>query len=176
MDNYPKKFAPEFDDGGGVATPFQEWWSSVARAFPNVPGEVAEQWLHRHWGHSPYRYLPSSRYAFEKQAFAPAQIAEIQSRFVDWSYEKAIAQGKHINGCDIWLSRQFQQSKQMPIPMVLLDNRDGHLDELAEKPSYEVLPHAIIVIEGHRRHALACYFHSRGDFVTKFDAWVMRPT
>jgi hypothetical protein len=29
MDNYPAHLAPEFDNGGGVSTPFGEWWSRV---------------------------------------------------------------------------------------------------------------------------------------------------
>lgn len=66
MDNYPEHLAPEFDEGGAVVTPFSEWWLRVQFDFPNLPENVAEQWLHRHWGHSDYAWLPSQLYEFRE--------------------------------------------------------------------------------------------------------------
>jgi len=50
MYDYPENLAPELDDGGGVVTPFEDWWPCVKSGFPNVPDIVAREWLHRHWG------------------------------------------------------------------------------------------------------------------------------
>jgi len=40
MDNYPSHLAPEFDEGGGVITPFDQWWEKVESSFPEVPIDV----------------------------------------------------------------------------------------------------------------------------------------
>jgi hypothetical protein len=61
MDNCPPALTP-FD--GPLAIPFSQWWPRVCRNFPGVPENVGEQWLHRHWGRSPYRWLRLREYQY----------------------------------------------------------------------------------------------------------------
>ena len=85
MDNYPKEFAPAFNEGGGVETPFEEWWPRVQGAFPHVPEEVARTWLHEHWNYSPYQYLPSADYRFRKVNWDAGDLWNIRTTWADYA-------------------------------------------------------------------------------------------
>ena len=60
--NYPEHLAPEFEEGGGVATPFYLWWERVKAEFPAVPEDGAKYWLCEHWSHSYYDWLCTERH------------------------------------------------------------------------------------------------------------------
>ncbi len=64
--------------------PFVDWWRRVRPAIPHVPECVAEQWLHRHWGHSSYEScLPLGRMRFELQSW-PLEALEGIELSEDW--------------------------------------------------------------------------------------------
>ena len=81
MDDYPEELAPEFEDSGAVKTPFDIWWPQVNHHFENVPENVAKQWLHRHWRHSPYSWLRSKNYKFNLTNWESKKLGEIWSRW-----------------------------------------------------------------------------------------------
>ena len=91
MDDYPEHLAPEFTEGGGVATPFDEWW-------PN---------------------------------------------------------GK------------------FPTPIVVLDNRNGHLSAPNSKHPWQALPPHFVLIEGHRRFNLALHLQRTERRLPTVKLWVM---
>ncbi|WP_372501711.1 hypothetical protein P7L66_25985 [Tistrella mobilis] len=79
MDCYPEHLAPDFDEWGGIATPFDVWWARAQRFFKNVPEEVAQYWIHEHWGHSNFGHLKSQKYSFEKILWPLNSLSEIRS-------------------------------------------------------------------------------------------------
>jgi hypothetical protein len=81
MDDYPAHLAPDFNEAGGVVTPFEEWWSRVHSEFPNVPEEVARYWLHEHWRHSPYSWLRSRDYRFDLEQWESTKLWEVRSEW-----------------------------------------------------------------------------------------------
>lgn len=83
MDNYPENLAPKLDEGGGVETPFEEWWERVQPNFPNVPENVAQYWHHEHWGQSPYSWLISMDYKFTLIDWNADDLTQISSRWCD---------------------------------------------------------------------------------------------
>lgn len=61
MDGYPEHLEPPRDEWGGIdKAAFKQWWTQASPAFPGVPENVAQYWLHEHWGRSPYCHLKSS--------------------------------------------------------------------------------------------------------------------
>lgn len=176
MDNYPKELAPEFDDGGGVLTPFDEWWTRVSIKFPNVPEEVGREWLHRHWGHSPYHWLRSAAYCFELIDWKSNKLIEIRSSWCNFQNgnKKCLEHGKHLVGLDYWPSRYMLNHHCFPTPLIVMDNRNGHL--LREHPKQaitEIIPNTFVLIEGHRRFNLGLYLASIGELDPIVNIWLM---
>ncbi len=172
MDNYPNELAPEFDECGAVKTPFHEWWPNVKHAFQNVPETVAENWLHRHWGQSPFSWIPSQSYAFSMEEFPSNNLPDVLNRMHDYEEgsQKALDQGKFICGDHpvrpwrhepLWLVQYMRDHHSFPSPIIVLDNSDNHLATTAEISEVaNGCPIGLILIEGHRRHQIGLYLHS----------------
>lgn len=172
MDNYPKKFAPKLDEGGGVVTPFDQWWPQTQNHFSNVPEEVAKEWLHRHWGHSPYGWLPSDLCSFSLEDLPSAELGNVLNRIHRFEVggAKALDHGRFLCGEHpkrpwhfepIWLSVYMKEHGKFPSPIIVLDNRDGILSKTKSIPEREQnLPHGLILIEGHQRHQIGMYLQS----------------
>jgi hypothetical protein len=174
MDNYPKHLAPEFDEGGAVKTSFEEWWARVKTYFPHVPENVARHWLHEHWSHSPYEYLPSRDYKFELVQWPSVKLPEIRSTWCNFEEDNNECQehGRYLIE-DVLKEYRYKTALYMlehgdfPAPIIVLDNRDGHLLQ-------RDLPPAYILIEGHRRFNMSLYLHSIGRLRPSVDVWLMK--
>lgn len=175
MDNYPAKLAPEFEEGGGVATPFEDWWPAVKHAFPHVPEQVAADWLHRHWSHSPFGWLPSQEYSFRLVEWPQDQILKIRTGWSDFveNPAEAIEHGRylateHRQNFGYRLADFMVEHGTFPVPPILIDNRDAH-------PPYSRLPYppAFLLVEGHRRFNIAAYLASNGRLIDSVPFWLM---
>lgn len=182
MDDYPPHLAPAFNEGGGVATPFEEWWTRVGPSFPGVPEEVARYWLHEHWSHSPYQYLRSADYQFVRINWPSAALWEIRSTWDDYRPENrgCVEHGRSLIEAvpDGWAYRTavyMAEHGQVPSPIIVLDNRDGHIaPEEGEIRSFRDLPAAYVLIEGHRRFNMALYLQSTQRLAPSVPVWLMR--
>jgi hypothetical protein len=181
MDDYPEHLAPEFEESGAVKTPFGEWWSRVKDEFPNVPEIVAKDWLHRHWRHSPFSWIPSRSYEFSIENYPAEELTNVLNRIFDFEPDghRALEQGKYICGdhperpwrlAPIWLVQYMRTHGNFPSPIIILDNSDNHLVNTPEIPSYvHDHPQGLILAEGHTRHEIGLYLHSinqMNDFVS----------
>lgn len=182
MDNYPDELAPEFDPGGGVATPFEEWWARVQHAFPHVPEEVAREWLHRHWRYSPWEWLPSADYRFHveewptERLLIPGEITYRLDNFaasIDYRLEHAEFVLKQPAGWRPWLAEYMREHGQFPSRPILLDNRDRHLFDDVTKDNF---PSSYLLIEGHNRLEYATYWAAKGGMKPAVQFWVMTRT
>lgn len=185
MDNYPEALAPDFEPDGAVRTPFSEWWKIVNGSFPNIPTEVAEQWLHRHWGQSNFGWMPSSKYDFKKEQYPLSVLSQIRT---NWSnYEKdnqsALDQGKFICGDhpsrhwpsdEIWLVKYMRNENSFPVPPIILDNHNGHLEDTEASPIWaKTLPQELILIEGHTRLNIGLYLSSINELSEPIELFIM---
>lgn len=59
---------------------------------------------------------------------------------------------------------------EFPVPIILLDNRDGHLSEL---DPLSIVPSGFVLIEGHRRFNIALYLHEIGRLRAFVQVWMM---
>ncbi len=181
MDDYPSELAPELDEGGGVATPFETWWASVRYAFPHVPEVVARQWLHEHWGHSPFSWLRSADYRFRSISWRGVDLCSVRSGWCNFDPkgDECRQHGKHLlTGMPPTFKYDtaiyMAEHRDFPVPIVVLDNRDGHLRAgVPPTPSFCEIPIAYVLIEGHRRFNMALYLISTGKFVYEASVWLM---
>lgn len=175
MDNYPEHLAPDFDEAGAVSTPFDEWWARVQPHFPNVPENAARYWLHEHWGHSPYRWLPSREYRFRLVEWAAADLPEIKSRHCRWKNEGCLKHGGYLMTLEKYLTQIFMlEHGDFPQPIVILDNRDGHLEQgRGGVPPNEDIPREYVLIEGHRRFNISLYLNHTGQIKPSVKVWLM---
>lgn len=180
MDNYPDHLAPEFDEGGGVASPFEEWWPRVKDSFPTVPEEVGREWIHRHWHHSPWEWLASADYSFERVRWPAQTLLELRYRLnkFDADHTLILAQGDYLANehratwGGLWLTNFMLENGEFPSPPIVLDNRDGHLvDHQYEDPDYYA--RALLVVEGHKRFELGRYLHSLGKMKPDLEFYLM---
>jgi hypothetical protein len=174
MDDYPANLAPEFEPSGAVKTPFDVWWARVEPSFPNIPVDVAREWLHRHWKHSPYSYLISRNYRFD-----PKQCPDLKAIRTLWSdFEAenigALEKGKElVNLKSDWMPyvpKYMLEHGKFPAPIIVLDNRDGHHN--TEYPDKDKLPSAYVLVEGHTRFNTGIYLQSVGK-LSEADMWLM---
>jgi len=181
MDNYPSQLAPDLDESGAVATPFGDWWARVEQSYPTVPQEVAKEWLHRHWGHSPFRYLKSSFYEFELQTWPSSRLLNVRSvvnNLGDLSERRD--HGRYLleeHPYELWLVNFMKQNNTFPTPIICLDNRDGHLvPGEGDVPCYPQVPTGIFLVEGHERFAIALHLLEMGTLKEVIPVWMMKPS
>jgi hypothetical protein len=177
MDNYPDHLAPEFNKGGGVETPFNEWWARVSSSFPLMPEEVAREWLHRHWRHSPFAFLKSDQYQFSRVIWPSSMLCEIRWRWNNFKDDTsaAIEHGESISDARMqqflpFVSKFMLANHTFPSPPIILDNRNGHLIDDID-PSY--YPKCYLLVEGHLRFSVASYLYSIQKIEPKLPFWLM---
>jgi hypothetical protein len=175
MDNYPAHLAPQFHPSGAVSTPFEQWWANAQPSFTNVPEEVARQWLHRHWKHSPYSYLIAKNYIFK-----PKQWGSLRDIRTSWSEFKEDNAGAMWKGKDLvksmpgfmpYVPKYMLANKAFPAPIIVLDNHDGHHGR--DYPKEHPLPDAFVLVEGHTRFNTGIYLQSIGQ-LERADVWLVK--
>ncbi|GHA88680.1 hypothetical protein GCM10009069_09600 [Algimonas arctica] len=181
LDNYPEELAPSFDSSGAVSTPFRDWWSAKQISFPNVPEEVAREWLHRHWGLSTFHWVPSEKYNFFREKIDSTELRKIRTSWSRFREDNtpALDQGKFICGDHpsrkwpfdkIWLEKFMRAEASFPSPIICLDNRNGHLARLQDVPAIDKsLPNEMILVEGHTRLNIGLYLQSIDAMATKVE-------
>jgi hypothetical protein len=179
MDNYPKHLTPPKDFRGNIDhSKFDEWWAWAKADFPDVPENVAHYWLHENWGISPYDYLVSKNYTFTAVEWSSSRLSELLSEWdgFDPEHKDCLRAGhdlchKNEFGHVLPLAVYIMENKRYPQPIVILDNRDGHLQVEYEFASR--VPPGYILIEGHFRLNIGLYLLSKDAFGPNFDAWLM---
>jgi hypothetical protein len=181
MDNYPEKLDPPRDEWGAIdKSAFKSWWSNAAAAFPTVPENVAQYWLHEHWGRSPYSKLKSRAYEFELVAWPCERIVEIYSTWDDYdpTHAGCLIKGEELV-TTLMLSREMYPTARymldhgnFPAPIIVLDNRDGHHN--TEYPQHYTVPDGYVLMEGHARFNIATYLQKIGRLNKTVDVWMMK--
>jgi len=175
MDNYPKPLKPR--GKGSEKESFDQWWERARSYFRNVPENVAQYWLYEHWDRSPYRYLKSKDYSFKLARWPVAKLSEIRTTWnrFDPDHAKCVSQGRGLvedwEFKEPYLTADYMvEHGNFPAPIIVLDNRDGHVGAV---PSYETLPAAYVLMEGHRRFNLALYLRSTSRLKPEVEVWLM---
>ena len=183
MDNYPSHLKPKADTSGREKEPFEEWWKRAQPHFKNVPENVAQYWLYEHWGQSGYEYLKSADYAFELVPWPADRLTEILTTWnrFDADHKNCVTHGRDL--VDDWeFNEPYRTSAYMlehgdfPAPIVVLDNRDEHINPNTVEFFYQALPAASVLMEGHRRFNIALYLHTTKRLKPEVQLWLMTKT
>lgn len=142
---------------------FNPWWARVADALSNVPKDVAHQWIHRHWGGSPYERMPILQMGFTLETWPLARVLGVGAGPRDYP------RGDHIGSIprefdDRWLARRMQRNRTWPRPIIVLDN---------DPPSDSAL-HALQLLEGHTRLSFLRTLATKDIALSVHDVWLAR--
>lgn len=179
MDSYPGDAAPLRDSGGWQSETFPDWWGRVGKAtFGTVPADLAEHWIHEHWGGSPFGSLRSNDYEYDEVTWSVAEWAGVVSSWDNFSTTRknSVLKGEELalhHRKDLPLSELMVMTGKWPVRPVVLDNR-GNALTLHPENGFP-LPSSFILIEGHTRFNLAAYLASIGKLVEPVTFWMMTP-
>jgi hypothetical protein len=183
MDNYPEHLKPKSDASGWEKEPFTEWWNRAQPHFKNVPENVAQYWLYEHWDQSPYTYLKSADYSFELVRWPANRLVEILTTWNRFAadHKSCVSHGRGL--VEDWEFKEpyrtadyMLEHGNFPAPIIVLDNRDGHVSENTVEFPYQALPVALVLMEGHRRFNIALYLHTTDRLKSAVDLWLMIKT
>jgi hypothetical protein len=159
---------------------FRDWWPRVKGQFSHIPGDVGDQWLYENWGSSPYGYLISQPYRFDRTVWDSARLPEIRERTYDWEIGGAKSKNmgrviiKNLDEYEFRTARHLVDHRRFPRPIIVLDNRDGHLCKgVPPVPESEDLPASYLLIEGHRRFQMGLYLQAKGELDPTVELWIM---
>jgi hypothetical protein len=87
---WPDDLRP-IEDQQEVKEPFTAWWARHSQALAHLEPRIAEQWVYRHWGQSPYDFLPIEGLQWRLETWPTQQIlgsiftrSEINA---EWDYD-----------------------------------------------------------------------------------------
>ena len=151
--------------------PFDEWWARVGPELPHIPTCVAKNWIHAHWGKSPYVELPIDELRFVRQSWSIEQANRIfddesLDRFSDWTKAAGVPGSFHAKHP---VAQYMSEHGTWPVPIIVLDNPS----ELLMDPSNNQPFARFALLEGHKRTAYFRHFMQAGQVRAKHDVWLV---
>lgn len=121
--------------------PFSSWWSRHSAEFPQLDSQVLEQWVYRHWHHSPFCQLPLERLRSRRELWSTERILKDV-------YNDDIKNPEHDFEAlsDAHTGRVMLATGTWDYPMLILSTPDGFKDWRGEHPDARFR-----LIEGHLR-------------------------
>jgi len=101
------------------------------------------------------------------------RLDEILSRIDDWDFHTTLQWGYSLLKLKTFLTGYMDEHGTWPSPIIALDNRQGLLTRDPLLPASVASPHGYLLVEGHRRHAIACAMNDSGQAVSGLEVWVM---
>ena len=174
---FPVHLYPALDvDSGSPVVNFIDWWPAVKTEYPNLPEEVAREWLHRHWQYSPYKWLNLREYKFHVSKIRSDEIQRIRTGDSDFKEDNSAQINWGDNYCNnltnmdcqpLYLAQYMDEHGDFPTPIIVLDNFDGHLND-------EKYPRQLILVEGHTRFSVAMYLNDMGKLNEYLEIYKMK--
>lgn len=139
-----------------------------------MPRDVARQWLFLNWGTSPYGFLRSRDYDFRFTEWPGKHLYQIRSRWDDWEHNGCVKQGRVAieRAPEAYLQDFLLRNRTFPEPIILLDNRDEHLESEYPRDA-TCIPGGLVLIEGHMRFNIASYLVTTGSVNESLPVWMM---
>jgi len=158
VDGWPdlKHLAPRYHET------FPPWWARVRGLLPNVPEDVAEQWIHRHWGHSDYEWLPLRTLVFSAETWSTSRVLDAVAGRIGHEQRRWGNAPLEIPNC--WLGDAVSKLGTWPVRIIVFDNDSAALPEF----------HATQLIEGHTRLGYLRTLARAGSAKATHGIWVVR--
>jgi hypothetical protein len=164
---WPAKIAPKVGASDFDKESFVDWYRRIKPLIPHVPENVAEHWLHRHWGYSPYESLPLARLRFSLQTWPLERFHRVEYGST-WKISP--------NNCNRLYEPEIRSTRlaqlmlatgTWPAPVIILDNHDGSLKHRGRRMAPWQL------IEGHLRLWYLRCLESRNEATAFHQVWEM---
>lgn len=138
---------------------FETWHERVGAALPNVPPEVAREWIHRHWAESPYNWMPLDAMRFAEQEWPLNRVLAIGVGSLNSpdAFERREDPGQ-------WVRDYMEKHRTWSTPIIVLDNQ----------PSFDADFHRHHLLEGHRRLGFLRVLAEAGRAAATHRVWSVR--
>jgi hypothetical protein len=135
---------------------FENWWERFGGELGHIHPKICEQWIHRHWTHSPWSFLALPSLTWEVRNYSAADIlGELHREFggelnVEFDYKTF-----QRNGYDKHHTAQALDQGTWDYPIVTLSTPSGITTLDGDFPNVR-----LVLVEGHQRHRyLNALFH-----------------
>ena len=160
---WPDSLKPEGEGERFDKEPFDQWWARCRTAMPHLHAQVAEQWVHRHWHHSDYAFLP---------------LASLRSRLETWPTNTILAEVHYPDTLhpdfdfeqlsDLHTGHTMLERGTWDYPMLVLSTPDGFRLWGGDYPNGRYL-----LIEGHLRFRFLNALSCRGGALSAHEVFVL---
>jgi hypothetical protein len=143
--------------------PFAAWWGRCAHLLPGIPPLAAEQWIHRHWSHSPYFGIPLQPLRGWIETWTADQILSQvyigETLHPAWTYKQL---KDHHTG------RTMIERGAWDYPLLVMATPQGFKDWAGRHPRRRSC-----LIEGHQRFRFLNALAQRGEAAPHYDVLVL---
>lgn len=156
---WPTHLKPEGEGERFDKEPFDTWWTRVEGELGHLPPRLCEQWVHRHWSASPFRFLPLGTLRWR-------EVTTTGEALLTWVYrawggeldaEFDYATFQRGGGDDRHATAKALDSGTWDYPMIVLETPNGIHNEGEAHPAIRS-----VIVEGHQRHRYLAALHALG--------------
>lgn len=146
---------------------FEDWWHRNGKALAHLHPIIAEQWIYRHWTHSPYCSLPLARLDWRRETWLTERLLDELGKphrehwQPEWDYGV-------FHGNDSEPGTTMDATGTWDYPVVILETPHGALTIFGEEPDVRFW-----LIEGHQRLRYLNTLHHRGECASQHDVFVL---
>lgn len=153
---WPEHLKPE-GEGSIHKESFEPWWARHAPELAHIHPQLAEQWIHRHWGDTEFDFLPLETLAWELVTLSGEEILASVTREVarnldpEFDYE----QFQGMQGFPKAQTAIELDEGSWRLPIVTLSTPSGWLARRGPLPGERLM-----LLEGHQRHRYLNALHA----------------
>lgn len=155
---WPEHLRPE-GEGTVHKEHFPQWWARHSSELSHLHPQLAEQWIHRHWEGTEFRFLPLDTLTWELVLMDGEDIMRTVRREIarrldpEFDYEQLhglLAFEKSQTAIEL-------DDGTWSLPIVALATPSGWIARHAELPDERLM-----LVEGHQRHRYLNALHAKG--------------
>jgi hypothetical protein len=146
-------------EGTMYQEPFETWWARTQSELSHLHPRLAEQWIHRHWGGTEFRFLPLDTLRWELVTMSGEEILTTVQREIskrldpEFDYEQLHGElGFPKSQTAIELDEGSWH-----FPIVSLSTPSGWASRCEDFPDARLM-----LVEGHQRHRYLNALHALG--------------
>lgn len=154
--------------------PFADYFGRISCRLPNVPREVAEQWLHRHYPHGvlEYDWVGIRGLTFRLETWSAGRVLEEVALHpgddLVAKHERLLKEDSEVR--QSWLGERMLQHKTWPVAPIILEN---FID--LRFPSGVLLGRPYHLMEGHHRLGYFRAIHKNAFDSSTHEIWIASP-
>jgi len=156
---WPKFLSPFLNSSSPWPIGFDDWWQRNKAHLSHLPSDLCEQWIHRHWLHSEFTFLPLESLNYRRKTWSGSELLRSIYRWQggllrpEFDYKTFQRSG----GDDRTQTAIALDEGTWDYPMVLLSTPHGVIDGGRPLPNVR-----LVIVEGHQRHRYLNALHVLG--------------